>query len=587
MPTLTRFLIPCALLLVVLVAGCDSTDESGIATFTGSVVDSDGEEISGAVVSAVDYGVSTRTDDDGTFFLDIEVDSSRTVVDFEVFAEDFDVATASALAFIDRQTEVPEIVLTRRSGDGEGVGGTAILTGRVVSAESGIGIDTATVRVNDTGDFTRTNEEGEFTLEVELSGSQQVLTLAAFAPRYVTQTVEVRAFVDQTTPIPDIELVRTGANGGDGDPGGGPDGGADEGSGPAASITLLRRSSEAIAVQSAGGDETATLTFVVLDAFGNPVDGENAITVNFSIANGPGGGEFLEPTSDETNASGIVQTTVSSGTVAGTVQIIATATNSEGEEIVSYPVIITITGGLPDQDHFSVATEQLNVAGYDILGTIIPVTALVGDIYANPVQPGTAVYFTATTGVIEGSGTTSNLGLTTVSWVTGNPQSSGAPPAACPDANPNGYGNITATTSDLNQQTITATTLALLSGETEIEFTDVEAGENGLGNYGFRVSDRFGHPLAPGTTITVEADGVNVEAVGDDEITLGDFLCPGPGRTDFLISVVQGDEINEDNLPLPPQLETLTIRVTSPNGNAQLTRYDGGGRPEVVFERLD
>lgn len=501
MQPLKRFLIPCALLLVALVAGCDSTDESGIATITGTVVDPDGAPIGGANVVVTDLGISQETDGQGNFTLDVEVDSSRTVVDLSIFADNYVETSRSVTTFVDQVTPIPQIVLQRLGGDDDDPG-------------------------EDPGD----------------------------------------------------------------DPGnGGPDDGAEEGSGPAASITLLERSSESIGVQSAGADETATLTFVVLDAFGNPVDTENAITVNFAIANGPGGGEFLEPASDETNASGRVQTTLSAGTEAGTVQVVASATNADGDDIISFPVVITITGGLPDQDHFSVVAAQVNFPGYDIFGREQVITAFVGDVYGNPVQPGTAVYFTTDGGIIEGAGVTDALGRAPVTLVSAAPLASNEFSCGSIETNTTGYTLIEARTSDLNQETVATTSTVLFSGYTEILFTNVDADpENGdLGNYGFRVSDRFGHPLAPGTQITVVADGVNVEAVGDDQVTLGDYLCPGPGRTDFLISVVQGDETNEDDLPLPPQLETLTITVRSPNGDAQLTDYNTGNRSEIVFERLD
>ncbi|MEP0546152.1 MAG: hypothetical protein ABJF88_04415 [Rhodothermales bacterium] len=489
------------LLLVAFVAGCDTTDDSGIATFTGRVVEADGTPVGGANVVAPDYGITAVTNGQGVFTLSVEVDSSRQDIALDIFADGYQETSRSVLAFVDQDTRIPEVVLIRRGSNGGGDGG---------------------------GD-------------------------------------------------------------GDGDGDGGIDDGADEPSGPAASITLVQRSSQSIGVQSAGADETATLTFIVLDAFGNPVDADNGVDVNFVIGNGPGGGEFIAPAVKRTNGSGRVQTTISSGTRAGTVQVEATATNQQGTVIRSLPVVVTITGGLPHQEHFTVGPQQFNFPGYDVNGVINPITAIVGDIYANPVQPGTAVYFTTNAGIVEGAGTTDALGRTTVSMISAAPRTSGDPPAVCDGASREGYAQITATTSDLNQQTITATTSVLLSAQTEIVFTDVDSDpDNGdLGNYGFRVSDRFGHPLAPGTRIAVTADGVNVEAVGDDQTELGDYLCPGPGRTDFLISVVQGDETNEDDLPLPPQLETLTIRVTSPNGNAQLTRYNTGNRPEIVFERFD
>ena len=496
MPTLSRFFLPCALLLVVLVAGCDVTDESGTATFTG----------------------------------------------------------------------------------------------RVVSASSGNPIQDATVVVDATGASTATNAEGEFMLDVEVDSSRTVVDLTIFASGYQETTRSVTAFVDQVTPIADIALIRQGTGGGDGSgdgDSGGPDDGAEGESGPAASITLLARSSEAIGVQSAGADETATLTFVVLDAFGNPVDAEHAVTVRFEIAGGPGGGEFLEPAQAETNNAGRVQTTISSGTVAGTVQILASATTPGGATIRSFPVVITITGGLPDLDHFSVAPASRNFPGYDVFGLTNSVTAFVGDRYGNPVQPGTAVYFTTDAGIIEGSGTTDNLGRTTVELVSAAPLSSGTPPAACPDSDATGYGTITARTSNDQQQAIETNTMVLFSGESEIRFGDINANaENGLGSYKFVVSDRFGHPLSPGTTIQVVADGVNVEAVGDVNVELGDYLCPGSGTTTFSASVVQGDEEGEDDLPEPPVLETLTITVRSINGNIQLTLTRTDGAQRVVVERF-
>ena len=491
----SRLFLPCVLLLVAFVAGCDTTDESGVATFTGRVVESDGTPVGNANVVAPDYGITEVTNGQGEFVLDIEVDSSRQAIALEIFADGYEETNRDVLAFVDQVTRVPEIVLVRRGSNGGGDG------------------------------------EGD-----------------------------------------------------DGD--GGIDDGADEPSGPAASITLVGRSSEAIGVQSAGTDETATLTFVVLDAFGNPVDSDHAVDVNFSIANGPGGGEFLAPAVKTTNGSGRVQTTISSGTRAGTVQAIATATNAEGTVIRSFPIVITITGGLPDDLHFSVVPESFNFPGYTRFGLINPITAFVGDIYANPVQPGTAVYFTTNAGIIAGSGTTDALGRTTVELVSASPLTTGQPPAACPTSNPIGYAQVTASTSDLNQETITSQTPVLFSGDSSIELVEANAGADGLGSYRFVVDDPFDHPLGPGTRIAVAADGVNVESVGDIAVELGDYLCPGPGRTEFNFSVVQGDEVGQDDLPLPPQLETITINVQSVNGNIQLTLFNEGGARRIQIERM-
>jgi len=468
--------------------------------------------------------------------------------------------------------------------------GTTTINGRVVTV-SASPIQGATVNVVSTGETATTDANGRFTLLAEADSTGDAIPLQVFASGYTATTATATAVVDQEVSMPDIVLQSLSGDDGDdgdddGDGNGGIDGGADEPSGPPASITLLERSSESIGVEAAGADETATLTFVVLDAFGNPVDEANAVEVNFSIAAGPGGGEFLAPQRKTTNSSGRVQTTVSSGTVAGTMQIVATAPGENGE-IRSTPAVITITGGLPHDGHFSVAPEVFNFPGYTRFGLINPITAFVGDIYANPVQPGTAVYFTTNAGIIEGSGVTDALGRTTVQLMSASPLTTGEPPAACPSSDPTGYAQVTARTVDMNQQSIETQTPVLFSGDSRIELTEINAGADGLGSYRFVVDDPFGHPLSGGTRISVVSDGVNVEAVGDINVELGDYLCPGPGRTDFAFSVVQGDETNEDDLPLPPQMETMTINVQSINGDLQLTVFNEGGNFRVEVERLD
>ena len=69
------------------------------------------------------------------------------------------------------------------------------------------------------------------------------------------------------------------------------------------------------------------------------------LTSRFGV--NPGGEAFIYPQSATTDENGIVTTNVSSGTIAGVVQIIADAT-VDGRVIRSKPVAIAIHGGLPD-----------------------------------------------------------------------------------------------------------------------------------------------------------------------------------------------------------------------------------------------
>ena len=171
---------------------------------------------------------------------------------------------------------------------------------------------------------------------------------------------------------------------------------------------------------------------------------------------GPGGGEFLSPQSIETNFSGVASVNLTSGIKAGAVQVIAKVCLATST-LTSLPVAITIHGGLPDFAHFSIAPELLNFPGYNIFGLEDPIVAFVGDKYANPVRPETAVYFTTSGGIIEGSTLTNQLGIGSVNLISAVPR-------------PNhptfgeGFATITATTIDENSTAISRETIVLFSG---------------------------------------------------------------------------------------------------------------------------
>jgi len=453
--------------------------------------------------------------------------------------------------------------------------GDTTFTGVVVDGATSEPIEGAAVRAG--GLVDTTDADGRYDLTLEVDSTDQAVVLSFSAAGYTPRTVTARADVNGEVNVGVTELTAIATGGG------GTGSGA---AGPATSVTLAQRSTEVVGVTGAGGLETATLEFVAVDDQGRPVGAANAVDLTFVIASGPGGGEILAPATATTGDDGRADVTLTSGTRAGTVQVLATGT-VDGREIRSLPVTITITGGLPDDAHFSVASTQLNFAGYNIYGLTNAVTAYVGDKYGNPVQPGTAVYFTTDGGIIPGSGVTNDQGTTTVDLLSAAPGPSN--PVGC-SSNPNGYGVVTASTSDENQARIEDSVTVLFSGVTQI--TPPDPAGLYIGPYSFSVADQFGHPLAPGTTISVAAEGVNIKATGDANVTLGDFLCPGAGRTDFRFSIAKDDpSVDADD----PVLESITITVTSPNGNARLTRTATGRTAATrtpasardVFERLD
>ena len=452
--------------------------------------------------------------------------------------------------------------------------GPVTYDGTVLDDASGAPIQGATITVEGKTESATTDADGAFTLVVEADSTGEPLTLNVAATGYDSVNLFLDARVDEVVELAAIRLTPSGSG----------DGTGTGASREPESITLSARSSEVIGVREAGADETATLEFIVLDPSGRPITSDNAIELTFSIGNGPGGGETLEPATASTGTDGKADVTLTSGTRAGTVQVVATATVGE-RTLRSQPVTVTITGGLPDAAHFSVGPEQFNVAGYNILGVQTGVTAYVGDKYGNPVQPGTAVYFTTDGGLIEGAGITDGLGAAGVTLVSAAPRASNAFDCGGLATDPRGYTLITASTSDENNETVSSSTTVLYTSNPTITITS-PSDLPFPGTYTYNVSDVFGHPLAPGTSISVTAGGTNVQTNGDVSVELGDYLCPGPGRTDFSFSVTPADAESDE----APVLDLVTITVTSPNGDARLTRSRVARTSSAtsdVFERLD
>lgn len=323
--------------------------------------------------------------------------------------------------------------------------------------------------------------------------------------------------------------------------------------GDPASITLVSLEYDSVAVKGVGGNEATTATFVVKDAGGSPISSQQPVTVNFEIQGQTGGGEYLYPASDETDALGQVGTTLNSGTVAGTIQILASL--ADNSSIACAPVPIAIHSGLPDASHFAVFPKWINFAGYNYYGRVDSITAMVGDKYANPVQVGTSVYFSTDAGLIEGSGNTDPAGFASVRLFSGPP----IPPADNP------FGIINGQTVGEGGAILTDTATVLFSGITQIyDLTptsfDVPDGQSQI--FTFRVSDQNGYPLAHDSKIEVVATAGAV--LGDIDVTFPD--TQSLGWTYFSFVLFDNNPGDED----PVALAAVTINVTSENGDASV-----------------
>ena len=429
---------------------------------------------------------------------------------------------------------------------------TAIIEGKVVEDGNLRPLKDVLVGSNSLVETVLTDENGDYSLAVQLPDSNA---------RFVQLSFSKSGFADFTTEpaviqngklakIPDAVLIRSG---------GGPIGS----SGPASNVVLTNIQTSNIFVKGSGANETSDATFEVRDVNGIPVDLDHQVKVCFQIKGGPNGGEFVAPDTALTDNNGRVFTTVNSGTIAGALQIVAEVA---GTLIESAPVPISIHGGLPDNNHFSIVSERLNFAGYNLFGLINPITAFVGDKYSNPVPPGTSVQFRSTGGIIEGSTETNQLGIATLSLISAAPQPQGVSGAAFPFNQP-GFALITAQTVDENQNAITKSTIVLFSGITQITDlnpTTFSLTANSSQGFTFTVSDQNRNPLVAGTNISVQTNNGRVD--GDTNVTLFDTQSRGATLFSFVLTNSEPDKIEGASADV-----TVTITVSSQNGAARIS----------------
>ena len=168
-----------------------------------------------------------------------------------------------------------------------------------------------------------------------------------------------------------------------------------------------------------GNSESSTVIFRVRDTDGNPVNNQ---VVNFSL-NTQQGNVTLSQTSATTDASGLAQTVINSGTVATTVRVQAAVAGSD-PVIATQSSLLVVSTGIPDQDSFSLSASSFNPEAWDRDGEEVTITARLADAFNNPVPDGTAVSFTTEGGSIEPSCVTAN-GICSVTWRSQQPRPEG------------------------------------------------------------------------------------------------------------------------------------------------------------------
>ena len=169
----------------------------------------------------------------------------------------------------------------------------------------------------------------------------------------------------------------------------------------AGSIEFVSAEPQVVVIKGSGGAETSTITFHVKDSNGNLVASSENVLLELS---GPNGGEYIGPVSgvkslEVGTESGIVSTTLHSGTIPGTVTITATV---EGSSLKTSSGVIAIGGGVPSEGHFSLSTTKLNLEGLKYDGITADINVRLADRYGNyNVLEGTSVSFYSECGAID------------------------------------------------------------------------------------------------------------------------------------------------------------------------------------------
>jgi hypothetical protein len=388
---------------------------------------------------------------------------------------------------------------------------------------------------------TVTDVQGNYAFVVDVD-STVTFSIEAQKEGFVAATQQFLAIPERNVSLPAFKLNRIG---GDDTPEPPPPGGDSENS---AFISLQTLERNTIQVRETGGMEQTRFDFVVTDSSGTPVSNSRAVYVRFEILSGPGGGEGIFPDSVLTD-NGVARGTLSSGTISGVVQVRASFVRN-GIVARSNPVSVTIAGGLPDNNHFEVNADPVNVPAAN--RPAVPISVLLGDKYGNTVPAGTAVYFSTDRGTIDGSASTNAEGVATAVLRT--------------NSTTRGLATVRIETANDQGQKLTRTAQVRYSGTPQLTVDPAGVDLTTLTTQTFQIklSDEDGNPLAFGTNLAVSVDNDGLQLLGTTQVAIPDAIGPGAGVTDFQVSLRKPDglEITE--------MVTLSFSADGPNGAVSL-----------------
>lgn len=177
-----------------------------------------------------------------------------------------------------------------------------------------------------------------------------------------------------------------------------------------ANIQFVSASPRVIALRGTGGvqgpgsaafPEISTVRFQVVDQAGAPVTVPTNVTLRLS--NDTGGlliDSVAGPVTRQTDAQGIVEVQVQSGSIPTPLWVIATI-GSGPTALVTNSVQLAVSTGQPIQSRFSFSASHYNLEGWAYDGSTADITIIAADSMGNPVPDGTSISFISDAGLVN------------------------------------------------------------------------------------------------------------------------------------------------------------------------------------------
>lgn len=338
-------------------------------------------------------------------------------------------------------------------------------------------------------------------------------------------------------------------------------------------------SGTAIVIRGAGGSgrsESATLTFKVVDGSSAPINGA---TVSFALNSASAtAGVILNTASATSNSSGLVTTSVTSGSQPTTVIVTATVTSAvtpQGATVSTQSDSIIVSTSVAVAEAFEIVAEKYNLDGR-LTGDTTKISAFVADANGNPVADGVAVSFTTDAGAVASSqqgGCLTQNGRCDVEFRVQEPRGSGLATVIATTL----VGGTTTLSDSIQINLAGSGASYIVLNPDGTETSSVALGSVCTRTFSLLLSDGNGRSPAAGTTIAADPGSSGITATVKTGASVADQLADGFPPVAFTVEVAVATASPASCLAGGGGVATdgfFFIKSTTPNGITFTQRID-------------